>query len=186
MNINEKCGVQFTYKRLIECSKTYKKNGRLDNIPKQEKTYIWLKKLAITILDPLVQRFGVIQLTYGFSSEALVDEIKKNPLPGIQPDIDQHASFELNQAGDRICARGGAACDIFSEKITAKKLALWIMNHCDFDKIYFYGDRRPLHVSISEEMSGKIFLMKKIDGNKKIPIQCNKDNFLSKLELLQD
>ena len=43
-----------------------------------------------------------------------------------------------------------------------------------------------MDVSISEEMSGKIFLMKKIDGNKKIPIKCNKDNFLSRIELLQD
>ena len=92
------------------------------------------------------------------------------------------ASFELNTKGESVCKRGGAACDIFSKKTTAKELALWIMHHCDFDKIYFYGDRRPLHVSISEDMSGTIYLMKKIDGNKKIPIQCNKDNFLSKLK----
>ena len=181
----DKCSKFFTFNDLLKCSDTFKKHKSLDNTPKEAKTFEWLSKLSTTILDPLVEQFGEIKLTYGFSSESLADEIKKNPLPGIQPDIDQHASFELSNKGERICKRGGAACDILSKKTTAKELALWIMNHCDFDKIYFYGDHRPLHVSISEEMSGKIFLMKKIDGNKKIPIKCNKDNFLSKIELLQ-
>ena len=132
----------------------------------------------------MVQRFGEIEITYGFSSEVLVNEIKKNPLPGIQPDIDQHASFEFNQKGERICKRGGAACDIFSKTTDAKELTLWIIENLDFDKIYFYGINKPLHISISQEMSNNIYLMKKIDLHKKIPINCNKNNFLSKLKLL--
>jgi|TARA_B100001971_G_C17967101_1_gene420456 hypothetical protein len=184
MNLNNNCSKYFTFNDFLVCSDTYKSNN-INNTPHQPKTLDWLSKLSTTVLDPLVDLFGEIIITYGFCSESLAKAIKKNPLPSIDPKIDQHASFELNTKGERICKRGGAACDILSKKTTAKELALWIMNHCDFDKIYFYGDHRPLHVSISEEMSGKIFLMKKIDGNKKIPIKCNKDNFLSKIELLQ-
>ena len=40
------------------------------------------------------------------------------------------------------------------------KVALWIVEHLTFDRIYYYGKTRPLHISYGPEMNQFVQLMK--------------------------
>lgn len=77
------------------------------------------------ILKPLSE-LGHISITYGFTSHTLLRYILKNSPGDMAPEIDQHASMELNSRGNRICKRDGAACD-------------------------FYGKDRPIHITIGPQ-----------------------------------
>ena len=39
------------------------------------------------------------------------------------------------------------------------EVAQWITRNCPFDRIYFYGADKPLHVSLAEPAAGQITLM---------------------------
>jgi hypothetical protein len=59
------------------------------------------------VLDPVIDDFCMIRLTYGISSAALARQI-----PGrISPNLDQSAPHELNGLGKPLCPRLGAAVD---------------------------------------------------------------------------
>ena len=62
---------------------------------------------ATQILDPVIEYFGSIRLTYGFASV----ELNRHIARGIAPKLDQHAACEHGARGILICDRGGAACD---------------------------------------------------------------------------
>ena len=109
-DLDDPCGRNFTYRDFIECGETQARTG-LPNRPKEADTYTALYELATNILDPVIDYFGMIKLTYGFCSSALAKEI-----PGrISPGLDQHASHEKNRNGKLICERLGAACDFIIE-----------------------------------------------------------------------
>ncbi len=53
-----------------------------------------------------------------------------------------------------ICDRGGAAVDLFIPGLTATAVARWLATSTHFDRIYLYGDDKPLHVSYGPDTSG--------------------------------
>ena len=66
------------------------------------------------------------------------------------PNLDQHAAMEVNSRSNRICKRDGAACDFYLAGYEQRMdiIAAYITEHLSFDRLYFYGKDRPIHVSI--------------------------------------
>ena len=115
----------------------------MENLPELPESYSAIYDLAVKILDPVIDYFGVIQLTYGFCSPQLAKEI-----PGrIAPSRDQHAACELNRRNNPICKRLGAAADFIVEYESMLEVAQWIVSNLPFDRLYYYGDDKPIHVS---------------------------------------
>jgi DNA phosphorothioation-associated putative methyltransferase len=138
------CGRYLMYRDFIECGETQRRTG-LPNLPRQPDTYTALYELATHVLDPVIDYFGMIELSYGFCSPELAREI-----PGrIDPRVDQHAGHELNRRGKPICDRLGAACDFLVTDEDMEEVALWVAANTPFDRLYFYGKDRPIHVSYS-------------------------------------
>lgn len=146
MNINDKCSKYFSYIDFIECSNTQKKI-QVDNSPKELKTYEAISYLATKIMDPIFEQFGQPQITYGLCSHNLQKHIKKS----VAPALDQHAGSERNSKGNLICRREGFAVDFKIKNITSDHVARYIVEHLKFDRLYFYGIDRPLHVSANSE-----------------------------------
>ena len=92
---DDRCGEFFTYRDFFECSDSWKRS-KVENIPRQLETYSAIQQMCRDILDPVTEVFGKVFLTYGFSSPALVNEVKKNSYPNITPSGDQHSGSELN------------------------------------------------------------------------------------------
>jgi hypothetical protein len=72
--LDDPCGQYFRYRDFIACGETQVKTG-LPNIPQQVETYNTLTRLATQILDPVIDYFGEIVLTYGFCSRDLAKHI---------------------------------------------------------------------------------------------------------------
>ena len=142
-DIDQNCGENFCYRDFIECGETQKKTG-ITNIPKQAETYNAIYALATELLDPIVDYYGDIILTYGFCSAELGRKI-----PGrIAPKLDQHASHELNSRGNLICDRLGAAVDfLIEDEDMFDEVARWVYSNLEFDRIYFYSKNKPIHIS---------------------------------------
>ncbi|MFC4654056.1 hypothetical protein ACFO3I_03335 [Rheinheimera marina] len=53
--------------------------------------------------------------------------------------------------GHEICNRPGAACDfvVNGYEEDMQRIAQFICQQLSFDKLYFYGRDRPIHISIS-------------------------------------
>ncbi|WP_425218887.1 hypothetical protein [Ralstonia solanacearum] len=124
-----------------------------------------LYSLASTILDPVIDYFGGIRLTYGFCSHALGKRIKTR----IAPQLDQHAAYERTSAGKRICTRGGAACDFIVPDEDMEEVAYWIMSNLPFDRLYFYGKGRPIHISYAEKPLGAAYEMRETNSGRRVP-----------------
>jgi DNA phosphorothioation-associated putative methyltransferase len=153
-DLDDPCGRYLTFRQLIECGETQGRTG-LPNLPKRVESYNALHDLAVRVLDPVIEFFGMIRLTYGFCSPALAKEI-----PGrIDPKRDQHAAYELNRLGRRICERLGAAVDFIVEDESMLEVAQWIVSNTPFDRLYFYGDDLPLHVSYGPDCSRQLIRM---------------------------
>ncbi|OLQ79841.1 hypothetical protein BIT28_00900 [Photobacterium proteolyticum] len=112
-----------------------------------------LRLLSAKLLMPIEHHLGTIKITYGFTSHALLRFILNNSPRDIAPDIDQHASLETNSRGNRICKRDGAACDFLVSGYENRmdEVAKFIVQHLTFDRLYFYGKNKPLHISIGPE-----------------------------------
>ncbi|MCX7113346.1 MAG: DNA phosphorothioation-associated putative methyltransferase [Proteobacteria bacterium] len=155
------CSQYFTYRQLIECGETQAKTG-LPNLPKQPDSYTALRDLAVNILDPVIEYFGMVKLTYGFSSPALARHIKGR----IAPKLDQHAACELNRKGEPVCPRLGAAVDFIVEDEDMEEVARWIIANLPYDRLYFYGKDRPIHVSYSEQPAKEAWEMREVNGRR--------------------
>lgn len=153
--LDERCSTHFRYRQLIECGETQKKY-RIQNLPKEPESYQALKELAINILDPVVSEFGRCELTYCFAGQELTKHIKGR----IAPSLDQHAAFERNKNKKLICERGGAAVDFIYSDLDMGQVAIWIVKNCAFDRIYFYGSSRPIHVSYGQQHSRQVVEVK--------------------------
>ncbi|MCC5452870.1 hypothetical protein LMJ53_14170 [Rheinheimera sp. UJ51] len=153
-----------------------------DNSPSQDSA-IMLQKLVQQILLPLSENLGAITITYGFTNAALTRFIQKESPSGTAPILDQHACAERNTKGNTICSRNGAACDfvISSYDYRMHEVALFICQHLSFDKLYFYGRCRPIHISVSDErlrhlqimqqsLAGRRYPGKKAKGDKTIAL----------------
>lgn len=173
-NLNEKCGRHLTFRDLIQCGETQAKTS-IPNIPEHPETYNALARLAALVLDPLIAYFGPIALTYGFCSRELAKHI-----PGrIAPELDQHAGHELNTRGKPICKRLGAAADFIILDESMLEVAQWIVNNTPFDRLYFYGNARPLHVSYGSEGKREVVLMKASGKGLLIPKVVGIEAFLT-------
>ncbi len=144
----------FTYRDLCECSEAWRRT-RVDNRPRSEETYRAMEALAREVLDPLVEQFGRLTLTYGFASPALVRVIGR----GVAPRLDQHAGHERNRTGQLICPRLGQAVDLFVPATSSRDVARFIVDETPFDRLYIYGDDRPVHVSHGPENSRAVILV---------------------------
>ncbi|MBS3904661.1 MAG: DNA phosphorothioation-associated putative methyltransferase [Simkania sp.] len=149
-NLDEFCGAYLTYRQLIECGETQQITG-ISNRPIQPDSYSALYDLAINILDPVIDYFGMIRLTYGFCSHELGKHIKKR----VAPKLDQHAAYEVNSKKNYICSRLGAAVDFIVDDEDMREVANWIAENTPFDRLYFYGEHRPIHVSFGAEQKGQ-------------------------------
>lgn len=148
-DLDAPCGANFRYRDFIECGETQKRLG-IANIPRRPETYNALYALAVNILDPVIDYFGPIRLTYGFCSTELGKHIKAR----VAPELDQHASYELRRNGKLICDRGGAACDFIVDDEDMHEVADWILANTPVDRLYFYGSNRPVHVSYQVDGQG--------------------------------
>ncbi len=163
-DIDLRCGKNFTFRDLIECGETQEKLA-LPNTPVEPESYWALHDLATAILDPVIDYYGGIELTYGFCSSTLSRKISKH----VAPKLDQHVSYERNQADKRICSRGGAAVDFVVADEDMKEVATWICRNLPFDRLYYYGQDRPLHVSFSQKTAGKAYEMITSTTGKRTP-----------------
>jgi DNA phosphorothioation-associated putative methyltransferase len=162
--LDEPCGRYLTYRQLIECGETQQTTG-LSNHPKQPDSYTALYELAVNVLDPVIDYFGMIHLTYGFCSHELGKHIKKR----VAPKLDQHAAHERNSKSNLICPRLGAAVDFIVEDENMREVADWIAENTPFDRLYFYGENRPIHVSFSAEPKGETIDLVMTDNGRQIP-----------------
>lgn len=162
--LDDPCGRYLTYRQLIECGETQQTSG-LPNFPRQPDSYTALYDLAVNVLDPVIDYFGMIKLTYGFCSHELGKLIKKR----VAPKLDQHAAHELNTKKNPICPRLGAAVDFIVEDENMREVADWIAENTPFDRLYFYGDTRSIHVSYGPEQKGEYIDLVMTDTWKQVP-----------------
>ena len=165
--LTEPCGVRYRYADLVQCGETWQRI-RIDNQPRQPESYNAIADLARLILEPVIEYFGAIKLTYCFASPALTQHIKK----GIAPRLDQHSSHEINRKGNMLCARGGAAVDFLVEFEDMREVSQWVSANCEFDRLYFYGASRPIHVSVGPENTRTLFQITESNG-RRVPRQVN-------------
>jgi hypothetical protein len=91
-------------------------------------------------------------------------------IPGrIDPRLDQHAGHELNRRCKPICDRLGAACDFLVMDEDMEEVALWVAANTPFDRLYFYGKDRPLHVSYSNTPARQFVRMSASASGARVP-----------------
>lgn len=163
-NLDTPCGKYLTYRDFIECGEAQARTG-FSNLPKEANSYTAIFELATNILDPVIDYFGMIKLTYGFCSAEIAKEISGR----ISPNLDQHAAHEKKRNGKFICERLGAACDFLIEDEDMEEVVAWVCKNTSFDRIYFYDSGRPIHVSWSPESSRQMTRMKSSSNGKRIP-----------------
>jgi len=163
-DLDTRCGVHFTYRDFIACGETHERTG-LENWPEQADTYTALYELAKHVLDPVVEYYGMIRLTYGFCSQALAREIPSR----IAPELDQHAGHERKKNGKPICERLGAACDFLVEDEDMEEVAIWVFDNTNVDRVYVYGKDRPIHVSYSQTPAHQLVEMKLSPSGRRVP-----------------
>ncbi|MBF0333379.1 MAG: DNA phosphorothioation-associated putative methyltransferase [Alphaproteobacteria bacterium] len=152
--LDDPCGAHLVYRDLIVCGETAMSTG-LPNLPRQIDSYRALRALAEKILDPVIEWYGSIELTYGFCSPELSRRIRGR----IAPALDQHAAHERNRVGKPICPRLGAAADFLVRDEDMLDVARWVAANIPFDRLYFYGRDRPIHVSYGPEHKRELFEM---------------------------
>jgi len=183
MHLLSSCSDFFTYEMLFHCGDTWQQE-RCDNTPLQPASWEAYATLAQGLLDPLCEQFGRPELTFGFCGARLRRHILAKAIPHIAPKLDQHAAHELNRQGLLVCPRGGAAIDFYYLGQNSHHIALWLMQHLPFDRLYLYGPQKPLHLSYSTSPSGQIILLAEHQG-RRIPRRLTPAAFIQQLEQLE-
>jgi hypothetical protein len=169
LDVDLPCGRHFKYRDLVECGKTWREHAvrgeAIDNLPSQRDSLRALRELCLEILDPVIETFGRIELTYGFSSLRLARRVPG----GIAPALDQHAAHETGRTGRPVCRRLGAAVDFRIPGISSLLVARWIVDRLPFDRLYYYGARRPLHVSVGPDQSRAVVVMATTPDGRRFP-----------------
>lgn len=163
-DLDAPCGRFLTYRQLIECGETQARTG-IPNLPRNPDSYSALLDLAVQILDPVIDWFGMIRLTYGFCSPDLAREI-----PGrVDPKLDRHAAHERNRRGLPVCPRLGAAIDFIVDDEDMRDVARWVAANTAFDRLYYYGPDLPIHVSSGPDHSRQIVEMRPSAAGRLVP-----------------
>lgn len=179
-SLDDPCGEHFTYRDFIHCGATWHRlereaPGSVPNLPAQPETYQAMRTMCEQVLDPVIRAFEYpIELTYAFASPALTRHIGERS----SPTRDQHAAHELNAKGNPICNRLGFAVDFRIRGISSSDVALFIVEGTPFDRLYFYGENRPVHVSVGPEQKGQIVRMVAVDGGKLAPRVTAREKFV--------
>ncbi|MFU8789527.1 MAG: hypothetical protein ACNA7G_10885 [Methylobacter sp.] len=121
--------------------------------------------MATHILDPVIDYFGMIRLSYGFCSHDLGKLISKR----VAAKLDQHAAHELNSKKNLIYPRLGAAVDFIVDDENMREVADWIAENTPFDRLYFYGEDRPIHVSYGPEQKGEYIDLVMTESGRQVP-----------------
>lgn len=153
----------FSYRDVCECSETWFRT-RIENRPKEADSYGAIAALCVNVLDPIVEHFGPIELTYGFASLGLARAIGRS----IAPQLDQHAGHERRLDGRLICPRLGQAVDLRVPGRSSHELARFIVEQTPFDRLYLYGEDRPVHVSYGPDGSRAIIYVDR-RGSRPLP-----------------
>jgi hypothetical protein len=162
--LDQRCGLYLTFRDLVEAGETWKKTG-VANVPQQPDTMVALRRLAEDILDPVITKFGRLEVTYAFASPALTRHIRGR----IDPARDQHAGHELRPDGTPVCPRLGQAADFRVDGACSGRIAAWIASTLPFDRMYFYGSDRPLHVSIGPQETRSVIVMIPGPSGRRVP-----------------
>jgi hypothetical protein len=168
VDLTSACGRNFTLRDVIECGETWAALAATqptDNVPRQRASILGIARLCADVLDPLVDQFGRIELTYGFASPALTRHIRAR----IAPRLDQHAGCELGRTGRLVCGRRGQAVDLIVPGVPSHLVARWIAAETPFDRLYFYGRDRPLHVSVGPDDSRAVVWMRGVGEGRRVP-----------------
>jgi hypothetical protein len=155
------CSKHFKFSDLFFAGETYRLH-QPQNIPLEKQTWCDFQKLAQVILDPVVDHFGAINITYGYAGSPLIRLVNER----IAPNLDQHAGSERSKLGSQICSRGGASVDFFSADHDSFEVAKWIVEHLEFDRMYLYGRNRPIHISISKEPLGYVYMLRELSSSR--------------------
>ncbi|PXX05456.1 DNA phosphorothioation-associated putative methyltransferase [Paraburkholderia tropica] len=162
--LDQKCGRYLTFRNLIECGETQAAHD-IANMPVEPESFNALLDLAHHVIDPVIDYFGMVKLTFGFCSPKLASHIKGR----ISPKLDQHAAHERARRGGYICERLGAACDFVVEDEDMAMVVEWIINNVKFDRLYFYGPHRPIHISYSSTPARQVVDMVETAGGNVVP-----------------
>ncbi|MEH0758520.1 hypothetical protein H4F20_02410 [Vibrio sp. 16] len=143
-----------------------------------EQSHKELTKLCDAILIPITKKLGRIEITYGFTNHMLLRYLLSNGSRDMAPNIDQHASMELNSKGNRICKRDGAACDFYVQGYEQQmdEVAKYICMNLEFDRLYFYGKDRPIHISVGPENTRYALIREKRSDGLRVNKQSAKGN----------
>lgn len=152
ITLNEWCGRHYQYRDLIECGETWRRY-QIDNRPRRPETYAAMRELCARVLDPITDKFGRVELHYAFASAALDKLVRLNPRPRTTRHLDQHAGYEINRNGKPYCTRLGLAVDLRVSGVSSYDVASWAIKNTQFDRLYFYGARRPFHISVGPDNS---------------------------------
>lgn len=158
------CGKYLTYRQLIECGEAQHRT-RISNLPAEPDSYTALYELAIQVLDPIIEYYGMVKLTFGFCSPELARKISRR----IAPALDQHAAHEKKKSGKYICERLGASCDFIIEDEDMEEVSRWVFDNTNVDRVYYYGPNRPIHVSYSADPARQLIHMVGTKTGKMVP-----------------
>lgn len=169
VDLDAPCGRHLKYRDLIECGNTWRDHVSagtpIDNLPREAASLAALRALCEAVLDPLIDHFGPVTLTYGFASSRLTRKIGRR----IAPKLDQHAACEIGRTGGLVCPRQGAAVDLVVPGQPAMEVARWIAHEAPFDRLYLFDEEGPLHVSHGPEQSRVIFTMQRGPSGRRFP-----------------
>lgn len=163
-SLDQKCGRYLTFRDLIECGET-QAALHIENMPLEPESFNAIFDLASHVIDPVIDYFGMVKLTFGFCSPALASKINGR----IAPKLDQHAAHERTRRGGHICDRLGAACDFLVEDEDMASVVEWIIVNVKFDRLYFYGSKRPIHISYSPTPARQVIDMIEIPEGRLVP-----------------
>jgi DNA phosphorothioation-associated putative methyltransferase len=180
-SLDQRCGQYLRFRDLIQCGETQSRFG-IPNLPLNPETYNALYSLSTQVLDPVIDYFGAVRLTYGFCSPTLSAKISSR----VAPKLDQHASHECNRQGKAICDRLGAAVDFIIEDEDMIEVAQWIAGNLKFDRMYLYGRTKPMHISLCNAPAGLITFMVPNAAGKLMPRTCSPDGITAYAQSLSN
>lgn len=162
--LDEPCGRFLTYRDFIECGETQLRT-QIPNLPKEADSYTALFELTRNVLDPVIEYFGMVRLSYGFCSLELAKQISGR----IAPELDQHACHEKRRGGNPVCNRLGSAVDFVVVDEDMSEVADWIIANLPFDRLYYYGPDSPVHISYGPEIRRLALYMEQGRGGRRLP-----------------
>jgi hypothetical protein len=174
-SIDDPCGRHFRFRQFFECSETWDETSEampFENIPLQLASFDAIRTLCQKVLDPLyeyvstLEGFSGLRLTYAFVTDELDKRVRKrNTYPNTTRHSDQHAGCEFNGDGQPICDRFGQAVDLICPGISSASVAGWASQNTQFDRLYFYDEKRPFHISVGPDNARQIIVMRPRKSN---------------------